>query len=46
MDIVLRTGSLFMVPIRAKLSVSLECELDPLKVSSKALLTFLNVVCF
>lgn len=46
MDIVLWTGSLFIVPIRAKFNVNLKFEVDPLKVSSKELLMFLNVVCF
>lgn len=46
MDTVLGTGNLFIIPIRAKFSVNLECELDPLKVSSEALLTFLHIVCF
>lgn len=45
-NIVLWTGHHFIAPIRTKFSVTMTFQLDLLKVSSKALLMFLNFVCF
>lgn len=43
---VLWTGHHFIAPIRAKFTVKMKFQLDPLKVSSKALVMFLNAVHF
>lgn len=45
-NIVLQTVHHLIAPIRTKFSMNMKFQLDPLKVSSKALLMFLNVVCF